>query len=595
MAITVEDISWNRVFLEVRYRATNGEHLKLYRLRSKRFVNFIEHREPSDGCEIVFARVNIAETGNREPFEGGDWLFCERIEHKPLTLEWAQENMPWLVEQVKHRVWTSKSKTVRRYITKHQEITWREYPIDMNKVAARLDEHPYNTHNITFTPELLRGLRQLSRVFRYARGKYACTASFIARTDITGYSNLALTVDYYVKNKNPRFRRFSKRQIEKQLFAGFYAIAYALAPHKGNRVMFFKENGDEPNENMDVIRERMIERGLDKDFKIVERYRNTFGRSFQNLFSWVRDIIDIAKSDYIFIDDYCPVFNFINPKGGTVLTQVWHAGVGFKSVGYARFGISGSPDPYQSAHRRYSYALVGNEHLRQIYSEVFGIEEEALLATGMPRLDHFLDEDRISLARTNLFGRYPWMQDGRVVVFAPTFRGAGQRTAHYPYEEFFDLDALYQMCKDTNTYFVFEMHHFIRTLPEIPEEYKDRIFDLSDESLNELFYVTDVLVTDYSSCFYDFLLLKKPVVFYVPDKVSYEVIRGVQRTIDEMAPGVVCDTFSEFMDVLTTNEYESKEPDVSMIDRCMERSGYATDRVIDTVLLGKDVPGVKML
>lgn len=139
----------------------------------------------------------------------------------------------------------------------------------------------------------------------------------------------------------------------------------------------------------------------------------------QNLFFWIKDINAIARSRYIFIDDYCPVFNFIDPDDDTVLTQVWHAGVGFKSVGYARFGISGSPDPYQSAHRRYDYALVGNGELRDIYSEVFGIEQEALLATGMPRLDHFLDEERQAAAEQRLMAKYPWMGDGRVIVLRP--------------------------------------------------------------------------------------------------------------------------------------------------------------------------------
>lgn len=597
MAITVEDISWNRVYMQVQYRATEGEHLSMYRLRSQRFVGFVEEREPApDGeGELVRAYVSIVETGNREPFDDGEWLLCERIEQSPITLEWAEEHMPWYIELVKHRVWTSMPKRERRRIREaaDEDFTWRDYDFDPAALEARLDEHPYNTHGITYEPQLLCRLGDLSRVFRYVNGKYSCAVSLLLRTDRTGYTNLVLAVDFYVKNKNPRIRRFSLRFAEKQVFAAFHKVVRALVPHRGNRVLFLKENGEEPNPNMAVIRDRMLERGMEGDFKIVERYRNTFGGR-QNPFSWMRDIVAIARADYIFIDDYCPVFNFIEPGGNTKLTQVWHAGVGFKSVGYARFGMKGSPDPYQSAHRRYDYALVGNEHLRQIYSEVFGIEEEALLATGMPRLDGFLDPARAEAARADLLARYPWMGEGRVVVFAPTFRGAGQRTAHYPYEEYFDMDALYQMCCDTNTYFVFEMHHFIRTLPDIPEEYQDRIFDLSEENLNDLFFVADVLVTDYSSCFYDFLLLKKPVVFYVPDKIMYEVTRGVQRTVDEMAPGVVCDTFPEFMEVLATDAYDAVEPDPSMIDRCLEGSGLACDRVIDTILLGKDVPGVKM-
>ena len=222
------------------------------------------------------------------------------------------------------------------------------------------------------------------------------------------------------------------------------------------------------------------ERGMEQAFPIIERYRNTF-KERQNLGSWLKDINAIAKSRFVFIDDYCPVFNFVDPDDATVLTQVWHAGVGFKSVGYARFGIAGSPDPYQSAHRRYDYALVGNEKLRDIYSEVFGIEEGALLATGMPRLDHFLDDEHRGKVQTMLWEKYPWMREGRIIVFAPTFRGAGQTTAYYPYNEYIDYGALWEMCEQTNSYFVFEMHHFIEERPAIPPQYRNRLKDLSSE------------------------------------------------------------------------------------------------------------------
>ena len=190
--------------------------------------------------------------------------------------------------------------------------------------------------------------------------------------------------------------------------------------------------------------------------------------------------------------------------------------------------------------------------------------------------------------------KYPWTGDGRVIVFAPTFRGAGQATAYYPYDSYIDYRALWEMCERTNSYFVFEMHHFIEERPEIPSAFANRLKDLSDESLGDLLYVADVLVTDYSSCFYDCLLLQKPVVFYVPDKVEYSATRGVQRSVDDMAPGVVCDTSEEFVDVLEKAAYRSTAPDASMIDRCSEQAGYAADRVIDAVLLEKEVPGVRL-
>ena len=589
MSITIEDISWNRVFLNVRYRATAGETLKLYRIKQETFIDLREQKREGD---LVWAQLNLADAGHREPPEAGEWIFCRRLSEEEATLDWAVRKAPYLIRLARRRLWKELPKRRRRRAVE-AEITFDTYPFADDEIDREIAHHPYDAHAVAYDKQLFGDLQSLSRVFRYFGGRYGVAASILPRTDATDFPFTVLAVDFFIKNYHPRIRRVSHVFFEKQCFIAFHKVMHLLFPKHGNRVLFLKTNGDEPTDNMAAIRDRMIERGLDGQFKIAERYRNTLGGR-QNVFSWCRDIIQIAKSDYVFIDDYCPVFNFIDPGDKAILTQVWHAGVGFKSVGYARFGITGSPDPYQSAHRRYNYALIGNEHLRDIYSEVFGIEPEALLATGMPRLDHFLEADRGEEIRAELVERFPWMEEGRVVVFAPTFRGTGQKTAFYPYDTYIDMDALYQMCCETNTYFVFEMHHFIDDRPQIPVKYQDRIFDLSDENLSHLYFVADVLVTDYSSCFYDYLLLEKPVVFYVPDKDVYQATRGVQRTVDEMAPGVVCETFADFMQVLVNEAYADVQPDPSMIDRCLEQSGLASDRAIDTILLGRDVPGVKM-
>lgn len=587
MTIRIKNISWTRTYLEIEY-VTQSHELFLYRVAEKRFVHFENEILEEDGNgKYVRARLNVVIANAREPLSAGDWMLCSRFPDELLEDEDRLFGMfPYLDERAYSHV--------RKHATEQQKED--EVYLRAETAKQRLEiiaANPYDTHTVTYDDDVFDNLDNLDRVFRYAKGKYVYTACFIPRTDTTDFPYAVLCMGFYERNENPRVREGSKRFKEKQILARVGEVQAKRHKHTGKRVLFFKDNGDAPTSNMAAVRDRMIERGLDKEFEIVERYRNTFDGK-QNLGEWLKDIEVIEEADYIFIDDYCPIFGFVKPAEGAVLTQIWHAGVGFKSVGYARFGLAGSPDPFYSPHRMYDYALVGNKYLRDIYSEVFGIEREALLATGMPRLDHFLDEGTAEAARKDLYGRFSWMKSGRVVVFAPTFRGSGQRTAYYPYDTFFDFGKLHAMCEKTNTYFVFEMHHFIDERPEIPTEYQDRIFDLSDESLDALYHVSDVLVTDYSSCFYDYLLLKKPVVFYTPDRITYQATRGVQRPVDKMAPGIVCDTFDDFMRVLEKSEYEGVKPDPSCLDRALEGGMLACDRVIDTILLGKEVPGVKL-
>lgn len=528
-AIIIEDILWERAIVTFAYRAQENAELALRRVEDDRLLPLASEASESG---VQYARLSITNAVSREPIGEGTWSFCR-----------------------------------------------------LNPASG------YDGSDVAFAPAVLERLPSLTRLFRYGMAGCACIVSFEACAAVGGGVGVQLEVGYYQKNANPRKRRQGLRAMEERVFALFHKLIRAISPHRGNRVLFLKENGEKPTGNLAAVRDRMRERGMGQHYRISERYRNTMGGR-QSLFAWLGDIVAIAKSDCIFIDDFCPVFNFIDPGDDVTLVQVWHAGVGFKSVGYARFGRPGSPDPYHSAHRRYDYGVVGNAQLRETYAEVFGIEESALLATGIPRLDKVYAEGTRKKALERLLDRYPWMSDGRIIVFAPTFRGAGQKDAYYPYDDFIDFEALYELCERTNSYFVFEMHHFIKDAPPIPEPYRSRLKDLSEEDLNDLLYAADVLVTDYSSCFYDFLPQGKPVVFYAPDKRIYELVHGVHQTIDDAAPGHVCNTFEELARALDGDLSECKAPGPAMVDRVAEKSGLAADRIIDAVLLGKHPEGV---
>ena len=445
---------------------------------------------------------------------------------------------------------------------------------------------------LRYVPRLLEDPDAYTMFFRYAKAKYAYAVWFTVQQTDAQVVTVALNAGFYIRNPRPRVRRNSLRYLEKKIFHTAYRLMSLVTRRRGNRILFFKQNAEEPTENMTALIRRIRERGLDGTFRLSFRYRNVFSGG-QSVLEWLKDLAAIAGSDYIFIDDYAPVFDFIDLDNDVVLTQLWHAGVGFKSVGYARFGLDGSPDPFSSAHRHYTWALVGNEHLRDIYAEVFGIEREAFLATGLPRLDHFMDDSVMKAAKDQLYRRYPRLKKGRVILFAPTFRGTGQKDAFYPYE-YLDAKALYDLCEKTDSYFIYEMHHFIKERPRIPAEYAGRILDLTDENLNELFYIADVLITDYSSCFYDFLLMERPVILYLPDKTAYIAGHGIQRPIDALSPGEICETFEALIDTLRSGHYEQVKPKSVTIDRAAEHGMLASDRVIDTILLKKDVPGVRM-
>ena len=435
-----------------------------------------------------------------------------------------------------------------------------------------------------FNDEVLLNVEALSNVFRYDNDKAYIVTFFLEEIGREQIS-LKLQVDYMMKNPHPESRRDALAP-KKKMFNLWYRFWRKIKPKTGKNILFLIENREEVTGNMEALYNRMMERELHKTHNITVSSRNIFKRK-SNLLEWLLVVYRIAKNDFIFVEDYVPVLGFLDLDEKTVVVQVWHAGFGFKSVGYGRFGLEGSPNPFESCHRKYTYGIIGNDHLRDIYSEVWGIEKENLLATGMPRLSNFLDEDRIQEKSQMIYEKLPVLEGKQVITFAPTYRGSNQKDAYYDMERV-DQKALYDFCEKTNSVVLMKFHPFLQGQELVKEKYKKNLIDVSELNLNDLLYVTDVLITDYSSCFYDFILLNRPVLFYVYDEVEYSAIRGVHRQVSKVAPGTICKTFEELMNALENKVYIDAEVPKFMIDKCSLRQGYtANDKIIDYVIFDK--------
>ena len=441
---------------------------------------------------------------------------------------------------------------------------------------------------------------ELSRVFRYGKANYAFAADFGVRT--AGSEPLVFVMHSTFMKRNDKWkkRRYTDsagslrsrikgftKYIYQKMTGLLYAASRKFSKKTGRNILFMSDTHSAIGGNLKAIDERMKLRGLDKEYNISYYFVKTVKGRFRRAAERAKQIRMIAKQDFIFVDDVAPsLLNFrIDPK--VILVQVWHGGGGFKAVGYCRFGKDGSPNPYDSFHRQYTYALAPSESLRDVFQEVFGISREAVIASGMPRTDGYPDEKKADEFRQAFFVRYPQLRGKKIILFAPTFRGRGISNAYYDFK-MTDFGRIYDFCGDEYIFAV-RMHPFVKNKSDITEEQKSRIYDFSSfPDINELFYVTDILITDYSSCYYEFSLHKKPILFYTYDRKHYEITRGVYQDVKSTAPGKVCDTFEELMQALTDKDYEYEKTAafVSAGLHCSEAN--ASDTVIDKIILGRD-------
>jgi CDP-ribitol ribitolphosphotransferase len=329
--------------------------------------------------------------------------------------------------------------------------------------------------------------------------------------------------------------RFLSRDLRVRVANWWYRLARRLNPPPGNRILFAAEQRPSMEGNLARVHERMVERGLAKRFAFRYSFRTPHTSTTLGA---LRAIYLLATSDIVLIDDYFGLLGPLRVSPKTKIVQLWHAGSGFKSIGYSRFGNYASPT-LENAHRKYTYAITGSRHLVPVYAEAFGIEESAVIPTGLPRIDWFLDPARTEKSIAAFHARHPDLRGKRVILFAPTFRGRGIKDAYYDYSRL-DFARLAEVCGDESVV-LFRMHPFIRQAIPIPAEYGDRLRDAASfGDTNDLLHVTDVLITDYSSIIYEFALLERPMLFFAYDKETYAATRGFHRDFDLTAPGKVC-------------------------------------------------------
>ncbi len=350
---------------------------------------------------------------------------------------------------------------------------------------------------------------------------------------------------------------------------------------KNPNILLMSDQSEEMGSNMLALKKALIQKG----YKPKEALRAITTKHY-SIFHWIKTLKKIAEADFIFLDDHSQTTDWLTIKGA-VITQLWHAGAGFKSTGYSRFGMPASPAP-KSGHRQYTYGIAGSKKIRHFFSEVWGINDEMVLPTGMPRLDEYLDVKYRKEKTAELLIKYPILcKQTHTILFAPTYRGENKRHAYYPYDKL-DMDKLYELCKLTNSIIIFKMHPFVTEPVPIPEEYKDRMMDISEyPNINDLFYVTDLLITDYSSNIYEYSLMKKPMLFYAFDIDTYTKERGFHRDYRTNVPGKIAETFDEMYDAIKNNDFDYYKVEEYIANNFEYTDSHACDRIIDWIIRGK--------
>lgn len=300
---------------------------------------------------------------------------------------------------------------------------------------------------------------------------------------------------------------------------------------------------------------------------------------------------------YLAVSHYF-VFNgrqagWMKKREGQVFLETWH-GTPLKKLFFDMEDItSATPTCKQEVYEQakdWDYLVSPNSFSTEVFRRCFRYDNE-MVESGYPRNDLLHAKNREELSRT-VKKKLGIPEDKTVILYAPTWRDDEYYTSgRYKFTLPLDLEQMREQLG--NEYVLLLRTHYYIADSIDTRGYEGFAYNVSAyEDISELYLISDLLVTDYSSVFFDYANLKRPMIFFTYDLEKYrDMIRGFYIDMEKELPGPMVYDTQGVIDTVRTSEIwmeERKEQYQRFYERfCAWEDGNASERVVKALLSKK--------
>ncbi|KAA0565881.1 CDP-glycerol glycerophosphotransferase family protein [Bacillus sp. CH30_1T] len=302
---------------------------------------------------------------------------------------------------------------------------------------------------------------------------------------------------------------------------------------------------------------------------------------WKNPVQFLKGIYHLATSKVVMVDNYYGFLAQIRFRDSVQCIQLWHANGAIK-----KFGLKDPSNETRSnraiqrfkrVYNSFDKVVVGSEAMADIFKQAFGVEDQRVVRTGIPRTDIFFNHSKQTKIVQNMYKQYPSLKNKKVILYAPTYREKDLQD----FQLQLNLEELLSQLKQEYV-LIIKLHPAIKSEIDIPSEFDHLVYDFSDyHSMNELLFVSDLLITDYSSIPFEYSLLNRPIIFYLYDLEEYLKERGMWEDYLEFLPGPIAYTTKDIGDII-----RAENVDYERILRFSEKwneysKGLASKNIVD--------------
>lgn len=387
-----------------------------------------------------------------------------------------------------------------------------------------------------------------------------------------------------IKRRDVRYARYYKHKSVKRrviLYEAFYGRGMLCGPNA-----LFQELIQHPKYRK--YRHIWVLDDLNSHPELIEKYKHKKVTFVQ--YGSKKYLKALASAGYLINNSTFPG-SFVK-KPEQVYINTWH-GIPLKNLGYDEptGALAASNTARNFLHA--DYLISANPFLTDIYKKAYrleGLSEVKIIEEGYPRLDTLVNTDRQDVYKRLKEQGVSVDPDKKIILYAPTWRGDTFANPNLSIDEYILLKETLDQQIDTDAYQI-----LVKVHQAVYSRIKDKLAEFpyfvpATMDANEILGITDILISDFSSIYFDFLATGRPVLFYIPDLEEYKHKRGMYFGIDEL-PGPNTGELAQLGDWINRID-EVFEENRERYDRvrnwcCNYDIGQISHKIVQAVFEGK--------
>ncbi|MBQ6151383.1 MAG: CDP-glycerol glycerophosphotransferase family protein [Mogibacterium sp.] len=261
------------------------------------------------------------------------------------------------------------------------------------------------------------------------------------------------------------------------------------------------------------------------------------------------------------------MLDYQHPRTDQIYVQCWH-GTPLKRLGYdiaesdnAMNSIEEIREKYRTDAKKFRWLLSPSPFATDKFATAWNLRETGqeykILEEGYPRNDRLA---KATAAETEELKEKLGVAGRKVILYAPTWRDNQHVSGKgYTYKTEVDFDKLKRELGEEYI-ILFRAHYLVANSFDFAR-YEGFVKDVSSyPDINDLYIASDILVTDYSSVFFDCSILERPIIFYMYDLEQYEgELRGFYLSLDELPGPIVRDEGSLIKEIRAADGWKAND------------------------------------